>query len=86
MPGARPTSRRQAVGGFHSHGRSSAATPTVAPAGPLRSPRAARPLVRRAAGLVLGLAVLLPVATAVNDGHDGHPGSPPPVAAGVAQH
>ncbi|MCL9793636.1 hypothetical protein [Frankia sp. AgKG'84/4] len=99
MPGARPTSRRPAVGG-HSRGLASTAVPggTVPPG---QQPADARPqtslpghgdghrrrvpvsghLVRRAAGLILGMAVLIPAATALNDSQDGRPGGPPPVAA-----
>ncbi|WP_283098967.1 hypothetical protein [Frankia sp. AgB32] len=40
--------------------------------------------MRRAAGLILGMAVLIPAATALNDSHDGHPGGPPPVAAATS--
>ncbi|MCM3925110.1 hypothetical protein ND748_26015 [Frankia sp. AiPs1] len=112
MPGARPSLRRQAVGG-----RSRGQVPSASPGGPVllrhdlagtasrdassidqggrggRSNRrtpAGGPLLRRAAGLILGLAVLIPAATAW-DGSPGSHGNPapsgrPPVAAGTSQH
>ncbi len=89
MPGARPTPQRPAVGApVGRRPRSAAPLSPRWPSRPgdsLRSLRSARPLVRRAAGLVLGLAVLIPVATALGDGQDGHPGGPPSVAAGIAE-
>ncbi len=49
--------------------------------GPHRRVPVGRHLARRAAGLILGMAVLIPAATALNDSQDGHPGGPPPAAA-----
>ncbi|CAO5181611.1 conserved hypothetical protein [Frankia sp. AiPs1] len=81
MPGARPTP--PAVGGSSRRrtlpaSRAGGALASRPGANPLR------PLVRRAAGLVLGIAVLIPVATAVGGSHGAHPDGPPSVAAGVA--
>ncbi|WP_261565026.1 hypothetical protein [Frankia gtarii] len=48
------------------------------------------PLLRRAAGLILGLAVLIPAANAWDGSHGSHghpvPSQRPPVAAGTGQH
>ncbi|MCK9897863.1 hypothetical protein MXD60_25270 [Frankia sp. AgB32] len=99
MPGVRPSPRRPAVGDRFRGLASTAAPGGTVPPGqhpPDARPRAgqdgghhrrapvSRHLVRRAAGLILGMAVLIPAATALNDSHDGHPGGPPPVAAATS--
>ncbi|SNQ46674.1 conserved hypothetical protein [Frankia canadensis] len=100
MPGARPSPRRPAVGDHFSRQAVSAADAAFPgprshrsgpgpAAGAWSRARASRPLLRRAVGLIVGMAVLIPAATALDGSrspHVSHPTRPPSVAAGVAQH